>query len=354
MARRYLATYASLIMLGLVGVFGLNWLTDPLWYGQGNRLSSKNFPFDERTSKTNLLLRSNIEDYDCIIFGSSRATMLRNSQFSENNCFNYAFSGSSIEEYIVYAKFVQERHPNLKRIYLGIDPFNFKQSVGTAKFEVKKPDSIYRSYLSFDLFMFSMDSLFNPMPGARYYNSQRNFESETVDNWPDYKPVFDVRKSDQACDRDKINRYRELSNLFPDAEVIGFAAPISSWYVVNHLYAYGDTLDCYLEATHQLAQEFTAVYDFTMPSPTTQDPSKSYNGGHYYSSTIDRLTAIVQGDESKAKEQVGQPAFGVNPRDYSLEDYKSMYFAEVKNFLTASDRADLWQGEELNARVNQR
>lgn len=355
MARRYLATYASLILFGLLGVFGLNWLTDPLWYGRGNRLSHKNFPFDERASKTNLFLRSNPEDYDCIIFGSSRGTLLRSSQFTENSCFNYAFSGSSIEEYIPYAQFVAERNPNIKKVYLGIDPENFKPSAGPEKFEVKQPDSIYRSYLSFDLFMFSIDSLLNPMPGPRYYNSQRNFESETVNNWPAYKPGFDMHESDQACDRDKVNRYGELAALFPNAEVIGFAAPVSSWHVINQLYAYGDVLDCYLEATHQLAQEFTAVYDFTMPSPTTQDPSKSYNGGHYYSPTIDRLIArIQQGEGSETNAQTGESAFGTNPRDYSLEEYKSRYLAEIENFLVASDRTDLWQGEDLNARVNQR
>ncbi len=350
MARRYLATYSSLIILGLVGVFGLNWLTDPLWYGQGNRLSEKNFPFDERTSKTNLFLRSNPEDFDCIIFGSSRATMLNNSAFKEN-CFNYAFSGSSIEEYIPYAQFVAERNPHIKKVYLGIDPENFNQKPEDKAFEVKKPRNIYLSYLSFDLFLFSMDSLLNPMPGARFYNSQKNFESETVDNWPSYEPAFDVRKSDQSCDRDKVNRYEELRNIFPDAEFVGYSAPVSSWYVVNQLYAYGDVLDCYLEANHQLSQEFTAVYDFTIPSPTTQEPSNGYNHDHYYDHVIYQVSQRIQ---EASNSSPSAPSFGLKVNDYSLDEYKAAYFKEIRDFLNASDRADLWQDEELNAQANQR
>lgn len=351
MARRYLATYSSLIILGLLGVFGLNWLTDPLWYGQGNRLSEKNFPFDERSSKTNLFLRSAPEDYDCVIFGSSRATMLNNSAFKED-CFNYAFSGSSIEEYIPYAQLVAEHNPNIKKVYLGIDPENFKQKAETSKaFEVKQPGNIYRSYLSFDLFLFSMDSLLNPRPGARFYNSQKNFESETVDDWPDYKPVFDVRESDQTCEHEKVNRYRELRDVFPEAEFVGYAAPVSSWYVVNNLYAYGDVLDCYLEANHQLSQEFTAVYDFTIPSPTTQEPSNGYNHDHYYDHIIYQVSQVIQ---EVAPASNAEPNFGLKVNDYSLEEYKTAYFSEIRSFLNASDRADLWQGEELKAQANRR
>lgn len=350
MARRYLATYSSLIILGLVGVFGLNWLTDPLWFGQGNRLSEKNFPFDERSSKTNLFLRSDAEDYDCVIFGSSRATMLNDSAFKED-CFNYAFSGSSIEEYIPYAQFVAERNPNIKKVYLGIDPENFKTSPESQAFQVKKPGNIYRSYLSFDLFLFSLDSLLNPTPGARFYNSQKNFESETVANWPAYKPVFNLRSSDRACDRDKVNRYRELRSIFPDAEFVGYAAPVSSWYVVNNLYAQGNTLDCYLEANHQLSQEFKAVYDFTIPSPTTQDPANSYNHDHYYDHIIYRVSQRIQ--EIDAGSEV-DPSFGLKVSDYSIEEYKAAYFDEIRSFLNASDRADLWQSQELNAKGNRR
>lgn len=350
MAKRYLATYSSLLLLGLISTFGLNWLIDPLWYGKGNHLSARNFPFDERSSKTNLFLHSDPKRYDCVIFGSSRATMLNNSDFQEN-CFNYAFSGSSIEEYIPYAKFVAKHNPNIKKVYLGIDPFNFKQSSGENNFSVKRPGSIIRSYLSFDLLMFSLKSVTNPRLGARFYNSQKNFESETFDDWPAYQPSFDVRRSDQSCDRDKVNRYRELRNVFPQAEFVGYAAPVSSWYVVNQLYAYGDVLDCYLEATHQLSQEFTAVYDFTIPSSITEDPSKSYNGDHYYRPVVAMVAQVIQGKNTAASIPSD---FGLRVNDYSLNSYKAKYFGEIHDFLQASDRADLWQGDELRAQTHRR
>ncbi|HEY9301247.1 MAG TPA: hypothetical protein VIQ31_33770 [Phormidium sp.] len=70
------------VTAGVLGTIGtLNYLVDPLWYSSGNRLTGENFPFNERISKTNLFLRSNTQDYDCLIVGSSRVIALNSSEF---------------------------------------------------------------------------------------------------------------------------------------------------------------------------------------------------------------------------------------------------------------------------------
>lgn len=332
MPYRYLIFYATFTIFILLSIFSLNWLIDPLWYGQGNRLSIRNFPFDERRSKTNLFLRSHPEDYDCIIFGSSRATLLRHSLFKYNRCFNYAFGGSSIDEYIAYAHFVKAHSPSIQKVYLGIDAFNFKPSVPHNIFEVPKSEHILNSYLSLDVFIFSLNSILNSSLKARYYNSQRDFEIATVENWPAYKPSLNILKSTKKCDRKKINRYREIQAIFPQAEVIGFSAPVSAWYVVNQLYRNGDILDCYLEANYKLSQEFHTVYDFTIPSSVTKNSEYSYDSNHYYTSVMDQVVQLIQGEEPSVHLDKFS-GFGINVSDYAEAEYKLIHQREIEIFL---------------------
>ena len=74
--KSYLKIYLPLVTTILVLAGAINWLIDPLWYNKGNRITGRNFSFNERISKTNLLLNSDTRTYDCLILGSSRTTLL--------------------------------------------------------------------------------------------------------------------------------------------------------------------------------------------------------------------------------------------------------------------------------------
>lgn len=94
--------YGLITFLMLGSVAGINWLIDPLWYRHGNLLTGKNFTFNERITKTNLFFRTkDQEKYDCIILGSSRVIALRSSNFTTNNCFNYALKGGEIPDFVI-------------------------------------------------------------------------------------------------------------------------------------------------------------------------------------------------------------------------------------------------------------
>lgn len=76
MINLYLNNYFKLSFITLFSVWIFNYIIDPLWYDEGNRITGKNFAFNERVSKTNLFLQDK-EQYDCLILGNSRVTLLK-------------------------------------------------------------------------------------------------------------------------------------------------------------------------------------------------------------------------------------------------------------------------------------
>src|SRR5438132_4942680 len=94
--------------LNVAACFTVNCLVDPLWYLGGNVLTHINYSFNERLSKLNRLL-PRLQDYDCVIFGTSRATLLPEEKVAGYRCFNLAFSDGQASEYLAYADYLRRR-----------------------------------------------------------------------------------------------------------------------------------------------------------------------------------------------------------------------------------------------------
>src|SRR5690348_8190825 len=107
-----LRTFISWLLAtaGLIAAscFALNCLVDPLWYLRGNILTEINYPFNERLSKLSRFLPDR-ENYDCVIFGTSRATLLPEDKVEGYRCFNMAFSDGQASEYLLYADYILQR-----------------------------------------------------------------------------------------------------------------------------------------------------------------------------------------------------------------------------------------------------
>src|SRR5947209_16556701 len=107
-----LATAGAIVL----GCFALNCVIDPLWYLRGNIVGGINYPFNERLSKLNRLL-PRLQDYDCVIFGTSRATLLPEEKVAGYRCFNLAFSDGQASEYLAYADYLR-RHNFAPRLIM--------------------------------------------------------------------------------------------------------------------------------------------------------------------------------------------------------------------------------------------
>src|SRR5437588_12056500 len=89
----------------VAGCFTINCLVDPLWYLRGNVLTGINYPFNERLSKINQFL-PHLPDYDCLILGSSRSTLLPVQSLKPHHCVNFALSDGQVDEFLLYAHYL--------------------------------------------------------------------------------------------------------------------------------------------------------------------------------------------------------------------------------------------------------
>ncbi len=168
-------------LLASVGVIGascfiLNSLVDPLWYLTGNKLTGINYAFNERLSKLNRFL-PRMQTYDCVIFGTSRATLLPEDKIQGYNCFNLAFSDGQASEYLFYADYLRQRGFAPRLMLVDI---RREELVGTLK-PVDVPDFVragdtppwmIATYLSLDALNFSIRTLRGDSPHHRYYDQE--------------------------------------------------------------------------------------------------------------------------------------------------------------------------------------
>src|SRR6266700_7816819 len=106
--RTYIGWLLASAFLIVAACFTVNCLVDPLWYLRGNILTEINYPFNERLSKIIYFL-PRMQNYDCVIFGTSRATLLPEDKIEGYLCFNLAFSDGQASEYVLYVDYLIKR-----------------------------------------------------------------------------------------------------------------------------------------------------------------------------------------------------------------------------------------------------
>src|SRR5215469_3645677 len=110
MSKRRLRIY-GIWLLATAGVilaacFTVNCLVDPLWYLNGNVLTGINYPFNERMA-TMIRFLPRLHDYDCAVFGTSRASLLPEEKIKDHRCYNFSISDGQANEYLKYAIYLR-------------------------------------------------------------------------------------------------------------------------------------------------------------------------------------------------------------------------------------------------------
>ncbi|HIK16745.1 MAG TPA: hypothetical protein IGS53_15880 [Leptolyngbyaceae cyanobacterium M33_DOE_097] len=318
--KSYLRLYFVLIPVLMFFVGIVNWLIDPLWYGSGNRINKKNFAFNERVSKTNLFMQNSASEYDCYLFGNSKVTLIKASDFKSSKCFNYSFSLALVPEIVNYGKYVKQRGGDPKVIYIGFDgPLLGAEDQAEAPPIALKP--IYQAYLfSLDVLGFSYRTLRDQSPLPRYYDE--DFEVKVISNAPKYRPRFLETKSERTCNKSSLAHFKELRETFPNAKIIGYVPPLSPWLVVSEYY--NRNMDCYLSFMKDTTAIFDVVYDFSIPSKVTEDVANTYDGIHYYPQVNEKITQFLQGAPLE---------FGIQVTPENFEAYQQAYQSATRGFL---------------------
>src|SRR5947207_2231223 len=175
-SRKRLVTFIGVLLAtaGLIvtSCFAVNCLVDPLWYLRGNLLGDINYPLNERLSKLVRFL-PRMADYDCMIFGTSRATLLPEEKAKDYRCYNMAVSDGQASEYLLYADYLRQRGFAPRLIIVDIRRTEF---IGPA-IAAEVPDfiragearpSTFESYLSLPALDYSIRTLRPDAPHHRY------------------------------------------------------------------------------------------------------------------------------------------------------------------------------------------
>ncbi|MGH8518098.1 MAG: hypothetical protein ACREUE_11625 [Panacagrimonas sp.] len=306
------AAFAGMLLVVLALAGGLNYVVDPLWYLQGNRITGRNFAFNERISKINLLNRTADQGWDCLILGSSRVTSLRASGFEGLRCFNLSLKGAEAPEQLAYGRYARERGLRPRVLIVAVDDFNFIDRPTTARRtqpRVEGTPSAWHAFFSTDVLTFSVMTLAGLSPDPNYYD--RNFDQQVLYDTPRFKPRG-KDKPDLPCSKRRIETFREIRALFPEARALAYAPLMSPWYLFNDVYTRG-LLDCTLDAYHAVARDYDTFLDFGIPSPITLDNELTSDGTHFKPQAND---AIARGLQGRA------PELAVDVKALSLEAYR--------------------------------
>lgn len=313
--RRFLHSFVATLLLALALVVLLNRLVDPLWHFGGNQVGGPNFAFNERISKANAFLRAGPESFDCLILGSSRATLMRAQDLAGYRCFNFAFSAAQPEEMLAFARYARAMGTRPRLLLVGVDARDFAThphdlAIPPFVLAQREPPAWWRDYLSIDALLFSLRTLIDDSPLPRQYNAA--LEATIRPDAPVFAPPACVMRRPQPTPYvgQRLQVYRELRAVFPEARAVGFVPPVSVWDMAP-LHFEG-TLDSYATTLSAAATIFDRFHDFALPSAATADTAVTYDGEHYSPVLHTRLAQRLLAPETEA-----DPSRVWAPQDYA-------------------------------------
>ncbi len=323
--KKYIKVTIFFIVSALVAVFSFNYYIDPLWYFGGNKLFPENYSFNERFSKVNEYLK-NAKDYDCILLGSSRVTLLDAKKITGYNCFNFSFSDGNPEEFIAYSKYIRRYGKKPKLSIVGIDARFFsrlkhKTIVPDFVNQLKLPPLSLKSYLSFNTLNFSLRTILRKPPQHRYYTNE--LIGDILPGTKNYQPpkCFTLEGFGLPYTSTNIHYLTKVkAELKPDL-FIAYVAPISAWDLIPLLE--DGKLNSYIQTMFQISKQFDRFYDFSIPSELTTRTDNNYDGHHFSRATNDKIAKVLSS---------GNLQYGVDVHAISLSEYQQKYTDAVVGF----------------------
>jgi hypothetical protein len=315
--------------------FAVNCLVDPLWYLRGNVLTGVNYAFNERLAAITRFL-PRLADYDCVIFGTSRASLLPEEKIEGYRCYNLSVSDGTAPEYVLYAKYLRERGYKPRLMIVDVKRAEF---VGPEQ-AVEVPDfirsgaaapSIFASYLSLDALDFSIRTLRGDSPHHRYYDADFHAQLEVRSKRHRYDPKGPIKPDPAPFDvhAERAAAYVELRRQFPTARAIGYIPPESAWRIAA--FSLTGQFDAYLAAIGQIAGAYDEFLDFSIPSALTESKEGTYDGSHYTRAVNARVLAGLLADKSD---------IAVDWRKEDVTAITALYHSRLTQFMETTTEAE--------------
>ena len=325
--------YWTLIVFFLIFmIYIFNFLIDP--YGEREIVCQNIYKpvLNERAKKYNYLFReNNIEKYDSLILGSSRVMQLIPSHFKDTNPYNFGIHvGNNVEKLYILKEWLKRK--KLKKVYLGIDYYNFHKNNFPLRLNYQKFSQNYdKAYLSLASTNLSIKSLKNHLQkkpqtffekdgNINYYSDDMligkgkyNFSNEkykqmafsNIEN--DYiKNHFEVEEGVFSI----LEEFKELSekNHF---ELIVFITPSHSESL--KLQKQNKELNNkFIKIKEKMTQIFDKIYDFSEDDSYNSINENFYDTHHYRSTLGDKMIVEFENNSglygqiiTKTKQQKG-------------------------------------------------
>ena len=215
--------------------------------------------------------------YDAIFIGSSKVDFALSPSYYEkltkNKAKNLALVGASIEEEIDIAKWAIDLHPEIKKIYLGLDFFVFSElykSNYTPLCKNIRLNDFFVTLLSYDATKASIETILA--------NTDKNFKQQydndgllikTFENLPErfeetIKEFYKNQYKGYKLSQKKIEKVREFSAVCKqkDIDLVLFISPIHAALLQTIKEA--DAFDSYKQWKKELVS-ISPIYDFSFP-----------------------------------------------------------------------------------------
>jgi hypothetical protein len=337
---KYLAWLLASAAVIVAGCFTINCLIDPLWYLRGNVLTHINHAFDERLAKVSRFFGRDPQQYDCLILGTSRATLIPERAIPGHRCFNFAFSDAQASELVLYAKYLKARGVAPKLLIVDVKREEFigpthEPNVPDFVKTGGAPPSIFASYLSLDALDFSIRTLRGDAPHHRYYNPDFEAVLEVRSGKHLYNPAFPVEAMAPPNDvhPERAELYIQLRQVFPEAQAIAYLPPESAWRI--EAFNMTGELDAYLGAVARIAAAYDEFRDFAIPSPLTESKEATYDGSHYSAEVNARIAATLMSEASE---------LGIDWKDRDLASIIALYHERLGQFVADAKRERVPKG----------
>lgn len=329
---RSLALFTVTVLLVLSSVLTINVIFDPLWYFNGNTVTKRNFGFNERLTKINQLIKKK-DTVDCLIFGSSRATILPAANIDANKCFNLAFSAGRINEFSDYADYANSfLNLSISTSIIAVEPQNYFSSLSTniPRFIKKRsyPDSFWQSYLTVDALVYSLRLFAGLSPLEREFDENFSVFINTTAKFNPNKPL--VQTVEGKVLSGVNDKYHELLLAIGAEKNIFYIPPLSVWHMEDMRKK--GILNSYLQSIYQLVQTGSQVIDFSVANDVTHTVENTYDGSHFSVEVNEliakRIALALNNENQKIKND-----FGVIINNLSMAEYIQLHNERLSYFI---------------------
>ncbi|WEG16604.1 hypothetical protein PQ478_19195 [Alkalihalophilus pseudofirmus] len=339
--KAWLIKLAAVCVVLVMLVGGFNYMVDPLWaFDHANPFNERQDSINEREQKS-LHLAYTAQDYNALLLGSSRSTVVDQYQFEGVKMFNYSVPAVSIEEFNEYIHFAKKHGHEPELIVLGLDFFTTNETRKQTEFPseyfetVEDPLHRFKTLLSMDTFEYSYknawSSLMDTEQFVRRYDRHHTAEFQQISQEDKDELVEgDLRRykgihyaPSYQYHTGYKNQLQQMVDENPNTDFIVYVTPVTE-PLLRLLYEQ-ERLPDYTHWIGEIIDVFGGVYNFMTINEVTTNVDRFYDAHHFYAEVGDVIAARLQDEE------VEEADFG----EWVTEETFEEHIEEVRQSLEA-------------------